>query len=244
MFEDFWLRRVFKKADMISVTCARAIRYYKDRYPQATSRCRWTVTTHIGDRKLSMTNPTAIDSSKNVIAHFGDMYSGRGGELVDAVEDLNREGFPCELIQDRKVIDPSIKSKFDRSKHCRYIAGDSSCAGQDELKCAQVSAVIDFNPDLPYSPFLMSKFVYQVYEDRPIVVMSKKDSAKHDYCLANPEAGLYFAELGDLAQVKSSIRLAFSCSGKKFDRSRIREEFCDDKVASAFEAAVMDISKK
>ena len=119
--------------------------------------------------------------------------------------------------------------------HCFILDENATDELRARAKDAQVSFVADFNSEgLPYSPYLMSKFVYQLFADKPMVVFSKLDSEKHDYCVAYPEAGLFFADMKEPGSLEKAIKAALECDPKKIDRRRIRERFSEEHIAAEF----------
>ena len=89
----------------------------------------------------------------------------------------------------------------------------------------------------------MSKFVYTVYENKPIVVLSARDSAKHDYAVRFPEAGVFWADQAHPETLVDALKAAFSCTPSQIDRSRIRHEFSAKKIAYDFVANVTRLMK-
>ena len=60
------------------------------------------------------------------------------------------------------------------------------------------------------------------------------DSEKHDYCVAYPEAGLFFADMKESGSIEGAIKAALNCDPKKIDRRRIRERFSEERIAAEF----------
>ena len=238
----FWMRRVFRTADGVSVTCPQARRFFREVYGPLADSVPWVVTTHIGDYRLQRPGQTdAGPAGKDVILHSGDMYMGRGIAILDAVERLNGRGCACEFIQDRQsAIDGTIDA-IAGHPHCHVIKPGCDPALLEKAAAAQVSYVEDFPPlSLPYSPRLLSKFVYQVYENRPLVVSALEDSEMADLCLRHPEAGLFFARLGDGEALCCAVREALAADPATFDRSAIRWEFSEKIVSETFVAFVRE----
>lgn len=231
-----WMRRAFRTADGISVTCPQARRFFREAYGPLADRLPWVVTTHIGDYKLQRPGQTdAGPAGKGVILHSGDMYLGRGIAIIEAVERLNGQGCSCAFIQDRQsAIDGTIDA-VEGHPHCHVIKPGCDPALHERAAAAQVTYVEDFPPmSLSYSPRLLSKFVYQVYENRPLVVSALEDSEMADLCRRHPEAGLFFARLGDGEALCRAVREALAADPATFDRSAIRREFAEEAVAETF----------
>lgn len=244
----FWMRRAMRHADAISVTCKRVRWYYREQLGPCVDRAKFILATHIGDFKLSQlatqsdnlaSSPVAIEQSKNpnnrTILHDGDIYGGRGLQILEAVRNLNEQGIAVDFIQGRKVGNEGERQKILSTPHCFILDENASEELRARAKAAQVSFVADFNTEgLSYSPFLMSKFVYQIYEDKPMVVLSKLESEKHDYCVRYPEAGLFFADMKEAGSLERAIKAALACDPKTIDRNRIRERFSEEHIAAEF----------
>lgn len=242
VMQRFWMRRVFKTADSISVTCLRARRFFRETYGMLADRPPWVVATHIGDTLLQSVERTG-GVGKGVVFHAGDMYYGRGVEMLEAVERLNARGIPCELIQARhSPYDDTTRTAFVGRPHCHVIEPGCDPVLREKAAAAQVSCVVDFAPlSLAYSPRLLSKFAYQVYENRPIVVSSSEDGEMRDFCMRYPEAGLFFAPQGDVDALCLAIERALAADPSAFDRTAIRKEFSAKAVADRFVSFVRDL---
>lgn len=235
-FMRFWLRRAFRYADATSVTCKRVIRWYRESLGAVVDENKCFVTPHIGDNKLAPAIGVvkSLANSEKMILHSGDMYYGRGELILDAVEEVNNEGIQCKFVQDRAV-NAILTEKFGRYHHAILMDGKRTAEESVALmNSATAVFVSDFNCDIDYSPYLMSKFVYQLFGDKPMIVYAKIDSEKHDYCVRFPEAGLFFAKQGDLKSLVVACKAALSCDKANFNREAIRREFSEEKIARDF----------
>ena len=231
-----WIKRSFKAANLVSLTCSRAIRWYKEKYGDVVDVKKCIVTTHIGDMKLSADRKEnmRVSGAIPIILHSGGMYWGRGELILDAIEALNANGITCQFVQDRKV-DAVLAESFKRYPHATLLNGERRVSESIALmESATAVFVADFNSELGYSPFLMSKFVYQIFGDKPIVVYAKRNSEKYDLCARYPEAGLFFAEQGSLDSLKNAICKAINCDTNCINRVGIRREFEEDTIAQKF----------
>ena len=235
-FMRFWLRRAFRYADATSVTCKRAIRWYQETLGAVVDESRCFVTTHIGDNKLESKGGKSNlrTDGKDVILHSGDMYFGRGELILDAVEELNKRGVSCTFVQDRSV-NSVLAAKFRRYPHAMLMDGMRTAEESVALmESASAVFVADFSSSLDYSATFMSKFVYQAFGDKPMIVYANVDSEKHDYCVRYPEAGLFFAEQGNLKSLVGACRAALSCDKAHIDRTALRLWFSEDRIAKDF----------
>lgn len=252
-FKKIWLRRAFRYSDGVSVTCKRVIRYYREQLGSIVDKQKWILTTHIGDFKLEKKGDENVEkkgggggrdenihcppilSTSSLIVHDGDIYGGRGLQILDAIKNLNEEGVAVDFIQGRKVKNEGERKRILETPHCFILDENATDELRERAKAARVSFVADFNmPGLSYSTHLMSKFVYQLFTDKPMVVFSKLDSEKHDYCVSYPEAGLFFADMKEPGSLEKAIKAALSCDPNKIDRKRIRERFSEEHIAAEF----------
>lgn len=233
-----WLRRAFRDSDMVSVTCSRVLRFYRETLGACVDGRKWTLAEHIGDTKLDAIFAQGDEKtdviSEGYIVHSGDMYFGRGLEIVPAIEELNREGIGCEFIQDRMPMDAKVIRAFEGAKHCHIVTSTNDPELKVKARSAQVSLMVDFNSSREYSPFLLSKLVYQLFTDRPLVLISKIDSVSYDYSNEYPEAGLFFGNIDNRKSIKEAVKKALMCDPMTFDRSKIRAHFSEDEVAKRF----------
>jgi len=231
-----WVGRAIAAADAISVTCPLAVRYYQETYPDAARGKKFVVTLHIGDNKLDRTcvdNPVPV-FARRIILHPGDMYYGRGEAIFKAVDQLNAQGDSCLFVLDRPPW-PDMALWFRESPNSVALATRGGGRLNENISAnAAVIFVPDFVREFEYSPYLMSKFVYQVYGNCPIVVHAKKESCMADFCRRYPDAGLYFSEAGNVDSLVTALRAAFACDVGMINRTEVRREFSSDAVARSF----------
>lgn len=231
-----WMKKAIAAADVLSVTCPLAVRYYQETYAKEAAGKKFVVALHIGDHKLGRAPEKVSESvfARPVILLPGDIYEKRGDAIFESVDRLNASGTPCLFVMDRPPW-PEVVRHFRETPNALSLGirgGGAFCRNLNAT--ASVVFVADFIRDLDYSPYLMSKFVYQVYEDRPIVVYAKSESCMADYCRRYPEAGLFFAEAGDLESLIAALKQALVCDVSQIRREAIRREFAAEAVAKKF----------
>lgn len=219
-----WIRRTLRDADYVSVTCPNAIRAYKDEYGSHTSRATFIVTPHIGEPKLHIGTDSASSSDEiKQIVHNGIMCAGRGApELAKVIEALDATDYKCEFIQCGQVDD--ISALFYNNPLIRRM---DRCDGDVEY-------IPDLNVPLAYCPFLSSKFVYRVYDDKPILLYTHPDSFSAELARKYPEAGIFFADNTKTDSLLRTVKTAFKCDRESIDRTGIRQEFTREKVIGDF----------
>jgi glycosyltransferase involved in cell wall biosynthesis len=242
----FWIRRAFRDADAVSVTCPNVIRFYREEYGSIVDEHPIFVTTHIGDTLLSAPERSLKDSDSGhkIVIHQGQLFYARGvGPLVDAIRQLNALGTSCRFLQVGSV-DESCRAKIEKEPFVDIVDNPDPKMAAEYTKQASVVYVPDFQSDRSYSLWLISKFVYTIYEDKPIVVLSAEDSAKHEYAVRFPEAGVFWADQSRPETLIEALKAAFRCVPSQIDRSRIRQEFSAQKITFDFVRNVARIMKQ
>lgn len=230
----FWMRRIFRDADAVSVTCPNAIRAFQDEYGEITTRVKFMVVPHIGEPAL---RGTTVSDSGNTslckhIVHHGVMCAGRGGpELAECIRRLNKEGTKCDFVQCGQVDD--VQEVFDNDPQIRR-----------EMECeTDVEYIPDLKVPLPYCPFLSSKIVYRIYDDKPILLYTNPNSMSAELARKYPEAGIFWADNTRTDSLDAALKLALSCDYNKIDRSNIRRRFSRSKIISDFIAALNNVCR-
>lgn len=231
------IKNSFLKSDKISLTCEYAKKYFKDEFGPAFDENKVVVLTHIGDYRLS----APIDynhQSKPVLMHSGMIYSSRGADIIKEIMcDFESEGYDCEFIQ-IGAVDKTVKKKLEGVRSLKVYDNNSLESSIEAIKLARVFFIPDFQVSLPYSPFLLSKFVYQVMGDVPIVVYSQKNSEMHDFVDKYPTSGIFWGEMGNKESLKLAIKSAMACNPRNFDRTEIRKCFAEETIVRTFVDAV------
>lgn len=232
----FWIRRAFHDADAVSVTCPNVIRFYREEYGSIVDGHPIFVTTHIGDTLLSNSEVPSPDRDLDykTVIHQGQLFYARGvGPMINAIRQLNASGMACRFLQVGKA-DENCLSRIRNEPYVEIVDNADPQTAAERTRTADVVYVPDFQSDRSYSLWLMSKFVYTIYENKPIVVFSVEDSAKHDYAVFFPEAGIFWADQRHPETLVDALKAAFRCKPSQINRSRIREEFSARKIAFDF----------
>lgn len=235
------LSKTFRKADLISVTCHHVCRYFKDIYGKSFDENKVCVTTHIGDYRISPKSSDDIGVVSNLILHPGSIFADRGGAIIPQVMSrLLQSSVECKFVQVGSV-DNALKNVLVKTDNIE-IYDTISVEKSIELKnSAKAIFVPDFESEYPYSPFILSKFVYHIMEDKVIVLYSKKDCEMRDYAINYPEAGIIWAEMGNRESLQSAIIKAMKFDNSKIDRTRIRKCFAEETIVQNFEKALKRI---
>lgn len=230
----FWIRRVLKSADAISLTCESVKRYYHDFYGKAFDLATVFVTHHIGNPRLPCyTNYEFGHKTKNIV-HIGYLSTGRGAGLVaQAITRVNEEGIRCRFYQCGPV-DCDVKSIVESSPYMELL----SDSGPDfaSAVCAAADAVLiaDQDTEFGYIPFCASKFAYQVFSDKPLIALTRVGSTMEVCASKFPCAGLFWGSFGDVDSLRNAIKSALVFPIGKIDRTGLRLEFDETVVAEKF----------
>ncbi len=229
------IRRSFGRADGISVTCMHVCKFYKELYGDAFNERKVFMTTHIGDYRLD-SRPSSSDNfkSERILLHPGSMFVQRGGRTIaNVMNQLARKSYDIKFIQVGEV-EGVLHDILVESNNVQIYDTASPEESVRLRKMAKAIFIPDFESNLSYSPFILSKFVYQIMSDKPIVLYSKEDCEMHDYAVHYPEAGIFWAEEGNEESLMNAIIKAMDFDVSMIDRSRIREEFSEKKVVDRF----------
>lgn len=234
------IRKTFKKANGISLTCEHVKKYFNDVFGHCFDSRKAFITTHIGDYRLSNpVTPILRDEDMPILMHPGQIYADRGGNIiVQIMKEFESEGYKCRFVQVGKV-DKSIIERLRNLSNIE-IYDTSSLEKNIELgNQAKAILIPDFNSPYSYSPFLLSKFVYKIMDNQPLVIYSKEDSAMHDYAVRFPNAGIFWANNKD--SLKEAIRKAMECDPSTFDRQEIRNCFSEKTIVDSFITAISSL---
>ena len=232
-----WLKKSFRDADATSLTCGMVSRYFHDEYGKVFDNCKCFITTHIGDHSLTNNclNENETENHVKYLVHPGTTHFDRGiKEVVEAIQKISSNECKIQLIQ----IGYTDKEVKDFLKEYNFVDCRNSVSAEENVKlCSRANAV--FVPDTrrptTYSPFLLSKFVYQIYSDKPIVLYAMKESPMYELYKKYPNSGIFWAETDNIDALAEAILKAVNTNSNSFDRSAIRKEFDWVTVATEFE---------
>lgn len=239
------LRRAFVRADGISVTCMHVCRFFQELYGGYFDEKKVFMTTHIGDYRIDVP-PSAMETqdTERILLHPGSIFARRGGvAIANVMKQLAKENNEITFIQVGEVENVLNDILFETSNIKIYntISPEESVR---LLKKAKAIFVPDFESNLPYSPFILSKFVYQIMSDKPIVLYSKEDSEMHDYAKNYPESGIIWAAEGDEESLKKAVIEAMDYDLSLIDRKRIREAFSEATIVDSFTKSLENLISK
>ena len=104
----------------------------------------------------------------------------------------------------------------------------------DVVAACDVSLISDVQVPMDYTPFMPSKFVYQLFSDKPLVLYSKPGSPMWRAAEKYPSAGLFLADYTIPATLPSAIKRAVNAVFDANMRDCLRREFDKQTVAEHF----------
>lgn len=231
--EQRWSRRAIRAADGISLTNQKVSRFYRENYGEDFDAKPVTVTPHVGEPALTSRTAFERETKAAVVVHCGTLTGARGAyQMIEAVKMLNEGGVPVEFWEVGDL-DPSLKRLFSSTPNVRALPNLAPDYGIAVADVADVVFVPDVSTRLPYAPFLPSKFVYQLFYDKPIVSLTRSDSTMSEYARAYPDAGIFVADSLNVASLVSALKAAL-CFSRQYNRAPIRGIFTRHRVGEDF----------
>lgn len=233
--EQRWARRAIRAADGVSLTNQKVSRFYHETYGSDFDSKPMTVTPHVGEPALTSRTPFERETKSAVVVHCGTLTGARGAnQMIEAVKTLNEDGVPVEFWEVGDL-DVSLAERFSSTPHVRALPNLAPDYGIAVSNVADVVFVPDVATQLPYAPFLPSKFVYQLFYDNPIVALTRPDSTMAEYARTYPGAGIFVADSTNVASLVSALKSALN-STRQYDRKAVRGLFTRRCVGEDFAA--------
>lgn len=183
-FAYFWLIRILRDANFVTVTCHNAIRYFNE-ITFRIFNAKFHITYHIGFPRLK-TCGYSVTSNKGekVIVHVGALFSGRPvarfAEIASLISGVR-------FVQYGSVFDQEIKKSIEVHRI------ESPRMATDAMSTADAILVCDLDSGFGYTPYLPSKFAYAVALNRPIICLTTEDSEMARFAKLVP--GIYFVDM-------------------------------------------------
>lgn len=229
-----WMRKTIKACDGVSVTCAEAIRFYRETYRELQSKKPIFVTQHIGDPVLPVKRDWENPISGKMLVHMGMMAPERGAEdILSALDVINEKGIKLWFVQVGKTSD-DVKEVFQKRDDVLVFSDPDPALGAAVAAKADISFIPDVQINLPYTPFLPSKFVYQIFGGKPLVLYTRKGSSMYRIAKTHPNAGLVLADYTQKETLVAALANVVNADTKGFDRRALEHEFSQTGVVEAF----------
>lgn len=221
----FWCRRILRHADLITVTCRNAVRYF-DELTHGQYSGKFCVVNHIGSPRLSTCGyQIRRDGKEKIVVHVGTMFAARGAAKIVAAA----RRVPGVRFMQYGPIDDQFKGQIE----CRRI--ESPRMATDAMANADAMIIADLDSGFGYSPYLPSKFAYGCVLGVPIIAISEPESEMA--YLAKEMHGVFFVDRNDSQALVSAFeKLA---AGKLCPpTAKDVERFTSETVARCFEETI------
>lgn len=229
-----WGKRILRDATAMSLTCSAAERFFAETYGSLYRNSRHLILTHIGEPRYSANCSCEKTWSVPCVLHAGELHTGRGGrEILTVIRALNAGGLPCCFKQIGKI-GKELESFFRDARDAELVSEPSPGYATAMAGIADACFIADLDVGIGYSPFLPSKFVYQIFTDTPLVLYTFPNSCMDSYARNYPEAGLFPAYIGDMNSLKTAVATAIQANRGEIKRDKIRMCFTRQKVAADF----------
>lgn len=235
-WEIMWGKRIIRDSSVVSITCEAAKQYFHDFYGPIFDNKKVIVTAHIGEPPLKTKRTWQRDCKGVLVVHAGGLWVSRGAKQVaEAFEKLNQNGcnfYFCQVGE----IEKEAKCCFENKPWAKIIDNDNPDLAAAVLDTADICFISDMKTSLSYSPFLPSKFVYQLFTDTPIVACSVKNSEMFQFAQLYPEAGVIFADSNVNGSLVRAFMIASQVTKKGVLRDRIRGAFTRKAIQKLYES--------
>ena len=229
-----WMRRAIKGCDAVSLTCGEARRFYHETYGALFDAKPVLVNQHVGNPPLKGGCTWRKPFTEKLIVHSGGLNAERGArQIVDALNVLNGNGLKFRFIQAGNC-DQETERIFAGRPDIEVLGTVRPDLASAVVESADISLVSDVQVPMEYTPFMPSKFVYQLFSDRPLVLYSKPGSPMWRVAAENPSAGLFLADYTHPSSLPAAVQRAVAEPfnmrwreplRKKFDRAVVAENF-------------------
>lgn len=238
-----WVRKAISACDGISLTCEEVVRFYSETYGRIFDDKPHYINRHIGEPRLLPDTIWSKDFPEKLIVHAGMINPERGAlHLVKALQTLNADGRICRFIQAGEAGLP-VRAMFDKHDGIEVLNNTQPGLGAAVIESADVVFIPDVQVSLPYTPFMPSKFVYQIFSDKPLVLFTRPGSPMYNYFVRYPNAGLFYADYTHPETLVDAVRQALACTPNGFDRTALRRDFTRESVAGGFCMQLSEMSR-
>lgn len=224
-WELAWGRRIIRDSDAVSLTCESAKQVFHQMYGALFDAKKVIISTHIGEPPLVTRRTWKRDCDGTLIIHAGWLCRERGGlKMLEAIRQLNSGGQRFYFYQIGSAA-AEVEAMLGQSNKTKQVVDASPDLAMAIANSADICFIPDLQTDLGYSPFLPSKFVYQLFTDIPIVVYTSKNSEMARYAMRFPLAGIVFADIEEDGSLTLAIQKAANLEKNDIQRASVRSLF-------------------
>lgn len=237
-----WLVRyrvsqIVKESDGVSITCSNFLDFFKTRYARDydTYKDKFFETPHIGDPALRPREQKVYGGNGFVISHVGYLAPER--YVTNVLQELAKfaeDGRSVKFLL-LGLVDPSaLKHIKSASIELEYVKSSDPGESTNVANSSDACLVIDSKTTYGFSPFLPSKLVYLLFQDKPIIAYCLPGSAMHKLSVNYPDAGIFWANPEEDGSLANALRRVAGMKEQLFERSVVRRTFGPTEVADNF----------
>lgn len=232
-----WMRKTLQACDGVSLTCPEVIRYYHETYDKLFDAKPVFINYHVGEPPLK--NDGRVWQKpfpEKFIVHMGMINPARGVlQLVEALDEINKKDVRIRFVQVGECAAAAMKLLSGR-KDVLVLDSVDPGLGAAVANVADFCFVPDVQHDLDYTPFMPSKFVYLLFGNKPLVLLTRDDSPMARLSKQYPHSGLYMADYSRKGGLSTALQAALAAANEHMDRNAIRNLFTRANVADKFVA--------
>lgn len=237
----YWMRKTILGCDAISLTCNEANLFYQDAYGKCFEAKPVFITQHIGNPPLQTPCLWQKPFTEKMIVHSGMLNRARGLlQILDALDEINKNSKQVRFIQVGSC-DRTTKGLLQNRRDADVFDSVNPDLAASIVKSSDVSLISDVQVPMSYTPFLPSKFVYQLFSEKPLVLYSKPGSPMWRLFSDYPNAGLFVADYTKPQTLVEAIKSAIITPSSNIVRIDIRKGFDNKEVARNFISQVTKI---
>ena len=238
-FNRWWARKILSKADLVSVTCPNAIRYIEEKSGLDFRKKSW-VLTHLAIPKLRSGNYELekTDRDEFILAYIGNLMTRRRPELLLKGFQLANEKYPeIKLLVygnvDDEILDNCRRDGLLDKLYLRSKDNLNPREAADLQEQVDVNIIVDTDLNLPYSPFILSKYPHCVCAGKPLLMISSPDSAMKYY--TDKYGGGIFVSFSSAEDVSTAIIKLYEGRRKNdFPSSQYMAQFSPESIIKPF----------
>ena len=238
LFDLRWAKRIFKRADLVTVTSRNAIKHFNNTLNKDYSK-KIEVAYHIGYPALTYPEQVNLfDQNCFNFTHVGFWSYIRYMKEIITEFNMGYAEWPSfKLVQFGKIEENNSYIKDINKYPWISIKGNANASPRDSsyiLANAYMNIIVDQNDGLEYCPYLASKFVYAIWSGRPVIGIGQEDSEMSK--LSKEYPSFYFV---NIRKPNELYNLILSLKDKNeseilFPDKKIKELFTPESVASKF----------
>jgi len=241
LLDGWWAKRILKAANLVTVTNRNAIHWFQESH-NVSARTKFHVAYHVGRPPLAHTYLVpGFDHQLTNFVHVG--FWPRRRFMVDVFREFDaaHAADPRIALHQFGPVDPGVAEQVRRGSFPWLSLDAGVMSPRDStalLQSSTINVVIDQNDNLPFCPFLASKFSYAVASGQPLLAVGQLDSEMGK--LHEEHGSFYFAEITRPNSLRDTV-LSMASAGFEnlvVPSTSLQKIFSPQAVADKFLAAI------